>query len=87
MSLKLTIGTNVRRVRGRKRISQKDLAQQIEVSAGYLAHIEKGNRNMTVDVVERICDALNIYPEALLYNYGANKTLTKQRGAVKNRRA
>lgn len=54
------IGTNVKMLREIRGLSQADLAERIEASAGTLSHIEKGTRQPSLDMLYRIADALNV---------------------------
>lgn len=54
------IGTNIKAFRNIRGITQKELAELIGTAAGSLAHIEKGTRNPSLDVLYKIADALNV---------------------------
>lgn len=41
-------------------LSQEKLALDAEITPAYLGLVERGKRNATVVIIERICDALNI---------------------------
>lgn len=43
-----------------KKISQEKLAEMIGVSRGMYGHIESGRARLTVDVLMKVCDALDI---------------------------
>ena len=46
--------TVMKRERTRSGMSQKDLAEKIEVERSYIAHLENGTKQPTVAVLERI---------------------------------
>lgn len=66
MSLAQTFGQNVRRVRQEKGMTLEALAHEVELAYSYVGQIERGQRNPTLDVVERIADALRTEPMRLL---------------------
>ncbi len=67
MATQHPLGTNVRRIRERKGWSQEKLAEMAELDRTYVSGIERGIRNPTVGVIQRIADALGV-PAAELLN-------------------
>lgn len=50
----------IKKTRTSKNMSLKELAEEAEISAGYLSHLENGSRsNPSKEVMERIAIALN----------------------------
>ncbi|MCJ8498612.1 helix-turn-helix transcriptional regulator [Chryseobacterium salipaludis] len=49
----------------RKKISQQDLANEIELSINHIGRIEKGEANLTTANVIKICNFLEINPMLL----------------------
>lgn len=66
MSLAQTFGANVRRVRVLKGLTLEALAHDVGLSYSYVGEIERGHRNPTLGVVDRIADALSVDPLELL---------------------
>ncbi len=66
MSLAQTFGQNVRRVRQEKGMTLEALAHEVGLAYSYVGQIERGQRNPTLDVVERIASALEVQPTSLL---------------------
>jgi len=66
MALAQTFGGNVRRVRSAKGITLEALAHDVGLSYSYVGEIERGRRNPTLAVVERIAAALRVDPLDLL---------------------
>jgi transcriptional regulator with XRE-family HTH domain len=66
MGLAQIFGQNVRRVRREKGMTLEALAHEVGIAYTYLGQVERGSRNPTLDVVERIGEALAIDPRALL---------------------
>jgi len=66
MGLAQTFGRNVRRKRQDRKITLEALADQVGLSYSYLGEIERGRRNPTLAVVERLAEALKVDPGDLL---------------------
>lgn len=66
MTYRLIFAQNVRQVRRLKEISQEELAHLSGVSRIYIGEVERGVRNVTIDVMSRIANALEIPLEQLL---------------------
>jgi len=56
--LKETFSNNVRKYRLELNISQEDLADIAGVHRTYIGSVERGERNITINVMEKICNAL-----------------------------
>ncbi len=65
MEAKKRVGVNVQRLRREKDLSQEELAHRAEIHQTYLSGVERGRRNPSVEVLERIAKALNIDIEQL----------------------
>lgn len=66
MGLAQTFGQNVRRVRLEKGMTLETLADEVGLAYSYIGQIERGQRNPTLDVVERIAGVLKVKPLSLL---------------------
>lgn len=60
MSLTETFGRNVRRIRLEKKLTIEGLATDVGLSYSYMGQFQRGERNPTLDVVERIAKALGV---------------------------
>ncbi len=60
------IAENVKVYRLAKDISQEKLAEIADVHRNYIGHVERAERNMTIDSIERIAKALGVTVIALL---------------------
>lgn len=60
------IAENVKAYRLAKDISQEKLAELADVHRNYIGHVERAERNMTIDSIERIAKALGVTIIALL---------------------
>ena len=60
MDIKLKFGVKIKELRKLKGLSQEKLANLAEIDRTYLPTIEKGERNVSIEVVERLAKALDI---------------------------
>jgi transcriptional regulator with XRE-family HTH domain len=60
------LGSNVRRLRRAKGISQEELALDAGMKRSYLSDLERGTRNPTVRALGRLAEALGCDPADLL---------------------
>jgi len=60
MDVRQRIGWNLRRLRKEREISQEDFATDSGFDRGYISGVERGVRNPSVLVLERIASALEI---------------------------
>nr|AJW29636.1 hypothetical protein pJE1_214 [Sphingomonas sp. JE1] len=60
------MATNIRRFRNEIGVSQQDFAYDIEMDRTYFSAIERGERNVSIDNIERIAKGLNVKPFLLL---------------------
>jgi transcriptional regulator with XRE-family HTH domain len=60
------VGTNIRRLRVERDLSQEEVAHRVEIDVSYLGQIERGRRNPTIAVLGRVADALGVHLTALL---------------------
>lgn len=60
MQGRLLVGRNIRRIRVAQRVSQERLAYDSAVDRSYLGGMERGEKNPTVDVLERIAATLAV---------------------------
>jgi transcriptional regulator with XRE-family HTH domain len=66
MSLVTKFATNVRRLRSKKQLSQKALADRIGISVSYVSMLERGQRSPPLDMLEQVAKALGATPISLL---------------------
>lgn len=59
-SLKERLGANLRQIRQSRSLTQEALAEQLGVTPRYLAGIERGERNLTLDTVDVLADDLGV---------------------------
>jgi transcriptional regulator with XRE-family HTH domain len=66
MEIRKRLALNVRRLRKAKGISQEELAFRAGVHRTYASDLERGVRNPTIMIVERLAAALSVSPGSLL---------------------
>lgn len=65
-SLKVVLGARVRDIRSSRELTQEALAEELSVSPRYLAGIERGERNLTLDSVDALAVQLGVAARKLL---------------------
>ena len=60
------VGNNIKKYRKKLGISQEELAERARLHRTYIGGIERGERNITLDSLQTIADALNIAPVELI---------------------
>ena len=66
MDVKKRLGTNLRRLREAKGLSQEAFAFEAGIHRTYVSDIERGARNPTITVVENLATALGVTASDLL---------------------
>jgi transcriptional regulator with XRE-family HTH domain len=57
---------NLRKARLAKRLSQEDLAELANLHRTYVGSVERAERNVSIDNIERLATALGVSPASLL---------------------
>ncbi len=60
MNIKQRVGNKIKEFRKLKGFSQEKLANLSEIDRTYLPTIEKGERNVSIEILERLAKALEI---------------------------
>jgi len=66
MDIRRRLGKNVSRLRRERDMSQEEFAFESGLHRTYISGIERGARNPTVSVVQKMADALGVSPATLL---------------------
>lgn len=61
-----SLGARIRATRGRKSMTQQQLAQKAKLDRSYIVAVERGRQNVTVGAVMRIAEALDVSTDQLL---------------------
>lgn len=60
MNIKQKVGLKIKEIRKSKGLSQEKLANIAEIDRTYLPTIEKGERNVSIEILEKLSKALEI---------------------------
>jgi transcriptional regulator with XRE-family HTH domain len=60
------LAANMKMFRAARKLSQEDLALECELHRTFIAHVERGARNISLDNIEKIADALEVPVHKLL---------------------
>ena len=71
------IGNKMLGFRKRAGMTQADLAEKAGLSDRTYADIERGNVNMRIETLLRICDALHVTPDAILTDENSSFQVTQ----------
>ena len=66
MDIKQKFGQNLRYMRKKKGLSQEKFAFEADIHRTYVSDVERGIRNPTITVVEKLAKALDVSPGSLL---------------------
>lgn len=65
-SLRLILAHNLRAMRQTRGISQEKLAELAGLHRTYVSSVERGERNISIDNIERLANALSTTPPELV---------------------
>lgn len=54
------LATNMKALRAEQKLSQEDLALECDLHRTFIAHVERGARNISLDNIEKIAYALGV---------------------------
>lgn len=74
MKLCTVLGTNIRRVRADRGLSQEELAHRAGIDRSYLSEIENGHKSVGVVVLDDIAAALEVEITDLFKGYKRAKS-------------
>lgn len=65
-NIKKQLGHKIKELRLKTGISQEKLATKAKLHRTYMSDIERGERNVSVENIKKISDALDVDPDELL---------------------
>lgn len=66
----IEMGTNIKRIRSLKRLTQQELADQSDMDRTYISMVEHGKQNLTMGALLRISEALDVPLSEILGSEG-----------------
>lgn len=66
------VGERIKSLRKSKGLTQANLGEQVDLPQPYIGGIEKGERNISLETLQKLIEALDITPEELFRNYDIN---------------
>ena len=66
MMLREILGLNIKKLRKKQNLSQEQLADLTGLHRTYIGAVERGERNISINNIEKIANALNVPPTQLL---------------------
>ncbi|WP_155591265.1 MULTISPECIES: helix-turn-helix domain-containing protein [Lysinibacillus] len=64
-SLVKLVGSNIKEIRKMKKLTQEELAEKCGLQTSYLAGVERGDRNITIQTLEKITEGLEETPSSI----------------------
>ncbi|MFJ5788997.1 helix-turn-helix domain-containing protein [Lysinibacillus sp. NPDC093197] len=64
-SLVKLVGSNIKEIRKLKKFTQDELAEKCGMQTSYLAGVERGDRNITIQTLEKITEGLEEAPSSI----------------------
>lgn len=65
-SLVKLIGSNIKEIRKLKKLTQEELAEKCGLQTSYVAGVERGDRNITIQSLEKIIEGLEETPSSIV---------------------
>jgi transcriptional regulator with XRE-family HTH domain len=65
-SVREKLGKNIKKMRIKKSMSQGDICRAINMDRGYMSAIENGEKNITIQQLEKLAGALDVSVDKLL---------------------
>lgn len=60
------LGQNIKQIRLRRKMSQGDICRALDMDRSYMSAIENGKKNITIQQLERLAQALDVSVDKLL---------------------
>ncbi|CAN7734621.1 helix-turn-helix transcriptional regulator [Paenibacillus sp. LjRoot153] len=72
--LSVHVGARIRVFRKNRGLTQEQLGEKVSQPQSYIGGIERGEKNISLDTLERIVEALDIRPGDLFISYDDSKS-------------
>ena len=72
-SLVKLVGIKIKEIRKSKKLTQDQLAEKCGIQTSYLTGVERGDRNITLQTLEKVIEGLEIVP-ANIFNFEGLKS-------------
>ena len=66
----MNIGNRLKKLRKEQKITQRQIADFLEISQSQYAKIESGDRNLKLTKLTKLCDLYNVPEEYIVYGEG-----------------
>jgi transcriptional regulator with XRE-family HTH domain len=66
----MDIGTRLKKLRKQHNLTQRQIAEFLEISQSQYAKIESGERNLKLTKLTKLCDLYNVPEEYIVYGEG-----------------
>ena len=66
------IGKRIRKYRCEQHLSQEELAERADLHFTYIGQVERGEKNITIGSLEKICNALDVTFEEIFKGIGGS---------------
>ena len=63
----LEVGIKIRAEREKLNMNREDLSEFLDISSYFLGQIERGERNVSVNILVNLCECLHISMDSLFY--------------------
>ena len=60
------LGQNIKKIRTQKGMTQGDICRALDMDRGYMSAIENGKKNITIQQLKRLAQALGVSVEKML---------------------
>lgn len=77
IDIQIEFGKRIQYLRKNKKMSQEELAFESDINKNYLSDLERGTRNPTLEIIEKLCIGLNVSFEDLFKGIGHIKQNNK----------
>jgi len=76
--IRFEVGSRIRQIRLKKKLSQERLAELSDLNPSYIGQIERGEKNPSIETVYKICTAMNTNMSALFENLTSSEGIANQ---------